>query len=573
LRVTSRGLGDVYKRQNPVRKAQLTAAREARQAAKDSLQRSLGEDGPTVKFVLGLDAAASESQAQLLESVDKWTAANAAAAQARNAPKFQEVLVRELERSKAIWPKDESKMWPQWMQDASEQLVPVAKSHRLLQAMDWFNSVFKAQATLSPGFHVRNGYSAVFMNMVHGVELSEMKTWRKALAAYRTGGIDAVDASVRPFMQQVVDAGFLTTGTRWSHELSAMGEGRLAGHAGDMSAVAPHTLGESIKAEAKGSLFSLSNPGDNPVNRLSNLAGVRVEQFARSVLAFHDLKAGMSLETAWERVAHVHFDYTDLSSLESNVLKRVIPFWTWSSRNLPLQVESILSKPKWYSRFLSVKRNVELAAGPMDPLTPEWLQDNPGAVRVGADQWLTPDLPFVGAQQLSQSLRDEGPLGVMQDVAPILRLPFEAKAGKQSFGDIPLSDKPVKLPTTWLPLVPAIKAATGDSVVFRKDGDWVIAGDKAYMMESMFPLLGRARRLQPNDPKYQERAVQSWLGFMGFGTRKVTQRDREAKSFQISDDLKAQLRWLENHGYDTRSAFQRSADWKKSQQAKARAGN
>jgi hypothetical protein len=555
---------------NPARAAQLKEAKAARTTAKAALERSLGEDSPTVKFVLGLDAAASEAQAQLLESVDAWRKADTALGHAQAAPKFQEVLVKELERSKAIWPKDETKMWPQWMQDASEQLIPVARSNKLLGAMDWFNKAFKAQATLSPGFHVRNAYSAVFMNMVHGVTFAEMKQWHAALTAYRTGGIEAVEASMQPFMQQVVDAGFLTTGTRWSHELSAMGDGRLAAHAGDMSAVHPTSTWESVKAEARGTKLSLREPGDNPVNRLSNLAGVRVEQFARSVLAFHDLKAGMSLETAWERVAHVHFDYTDLSSLESNVLKRIIPFWTWTSRNLPLQVESIITKPKWYNRFLTVKRNVELAAGPMDPLTPMWLQDNPGAVRVGADQWLTPDLPFVGAQELSSSLRDQGPLGVMQDVAPILRLPFEAKAGRQSFGDIPLSDKPVKLPTAWLPLVPAIKAATGDSVVFKKDGDWVIAGKQAYMMESMFPLLGRARRLAPNDPKYQERAVQSWLGFMGFGTRRVTQRDREAVSFQISDQLKNQLKWLENHGYDTRSASQRHKDYTAAQQRKAR---
>ena len=46
-----------------------------------------------------------------------------------------------------------------------------------------FTNLFKTYATLSPGFHVRNALSAIFMNTSDGVPLNVRSTPRRGCGA------------------------------------------------------------------------------------------------------------------------------------------------------------------------------------------------------------------------------------------------------------------------------------------------------------------------------------------------------------------------------------------------------
>jgi hypothetical protein len=41
----------------------------------------------------------------------------------------------------------------------------------------------------------------------------------------------------------------------------------------------------------------------------------------------------------------IHFDYSDLTPFERNVMKNVIPFYTFMRNNLPYQVQMALTQP------------------------------------------------------------------------------------------------------------------------------------------------------------------------------------------------------------------------------------
>ena len=64
----------------------------------------------------------------------------------------------------------------------------------------------------------------------------------------------------------------------------------------------------------------------------------------RLPLALNAVDQGFGLEAGAARIARVQFDYTDLSALD-RVAKRIIPFWVFASRNIPLQLINQAVRP------------------------------------------------------------------------------------------------------------------------------------------------------------------------------------------------------------------------------------
>ena len=60
---------------------------------------------------------------------------------------------------------------------------------------------------------------------------------------------------------------------------------------------------------------------------------------------------GESFEDASKAVRKYLFDYTELAPFEQNVMKRILPFYTWSRKNIPLQISSLLKSPQKYARY------------------------------------------------------------------------------------------------------------------------------------------------------------------------------------------------------------------------------
>ena len=71
----------------------------------------------------------------------------------------------------------------------------------------------------------------------------------------------------------------------------------------------------------------------------------RVEDTARIATFRGSLDRGMDPRQAASRVAKLHFDYGDLSQTERNVLRRLMPFYTFTSRNVPLWGRTMVQRP------------------------------------------------------------------------------------------------------------------------------------------------------------------------------------------------------------------------------------
>ena len=75
-------------------------------------------------------------------------------------------------------------------------------------------------------------------------------------------------------------------------------------------------------------------------------AGTALENNTRLALYLATLGKTGSRQAAKNNVKKALFDYKDLSPVEQNYLKRFIPFYTWSRKNIPAQIEALIKNPQ-----------------------------------------------------------------------------------------------------------------------------------------------------------------------------------------------------------------------------------
>ena len=74
-------------------------------------------------------------------------------------------------------------------------------------------------------------------------------------------------------------------------------------------------------------------------------------------------KRGLTPEQAVARMSKYHFDYADLTSFERSFLRRAMPFYTFSARNIPLQLKSFFTKPGKFANYQKIREEFAKAFG------------------------------------------------------------------------------------------------------------------------------------------------------------------------------------------------------------------
>jgi hypothetical protein len=193
-------------------------------------------------------------------------------------------------------------------------------------------------------------------------------------------------------------------------------------------------------------------------------------------------------------------------------MKRIIPFWTFMSRNIPLQVTQMASKPKWYARL----NRLQESSHP-DESTPEYIRQM-GAVDTG---WSLPSwLPGAGKNDPLLFAPDLGHLRLGEDFARYAG----ALTGESKFQA--LSDVN--------PLFTAIPEYMSGEDFFtgQRYEPWERKEKAIAAARSLVPLVDRTVRLNPmsesNDP---DRLFEAWLKTLtGAPIRTISQRQRESEA-------------------------------------------
>ena len=105
--------------------------------------------------------------------------------------------------------------------------------------------------------------------------------------------------------------------------------------------------------------------------------GEAVDNNARIAKFVDELQKGSTFERAEREVRHTLFDYTDLTHFEKEYAKRAAPFYTWSRKNIPFQVEQMVRNPGKYKAVDTARREIEANTDdPGDKALGNWLLEN-----------------------------------------------------------------------------------------------------------------------------------------------------------------------------------------------------
>lgn len=201
----------------------------------------------------------------------------------------------------------------------------------------------------------------------------------------------------------------------------------------------------------------------------------------------------VAIEQAGRRVKKFHPDGMDLTGFEQNVLRRVIPFYSWMRKATPLVIEGALMRPHITLAFPKAMANMQLATGiesegpgdpfPMDQMFPDWLKEKgvgpilqPGSGLGRDETWrgespgytiINPTNPFIDqAAQLGSPGKT-----LLSALTPGARIPLELLTGQSTLG-IPLESVEGGVPGYLAQQIPAVGIGARLTGMTRDNEPW-----------------------------------------------------------------------------------------------------
>jgi hypothetical protein len=239
-------------------------------------------------------------------------------------------------------------------------------------------------------------------------------------------------------------------------------------------------------ADAFGSFGAKFKPFNGKVYDAATRASELREHWVRlahftDVLTKSKQPLKIAIETAGRRVKKFHPDGTDLTGFEQNVLRRVIPFYSWMRKATPLVIEGVLMHPAISLAFPKAMSDLQEATGiesqgpgnpfPMDQIFPEWLKEKGIGPVLGPesglgrqDDWrghapgdtiINPSTPLLDQlQQLGNPSQT-----ILSGLTPAARIPIELLTGNTSLG-IPIANQEGGVPGYLANQIPAVGIGT-----------------------------------------------------------------------------------------------------------------
>jgi hypothetical protein len=393
--------------------------------------------------------------------------------------------------------------------------------------------LFKTYAITSVGFVVRNSYSSMFMNAVAGVDGMTAVNGVKAMNALNKYGavkwldeLGIVDPVLRGQYDQALKAA-IATGLQGS--FTDLREPVLAGTLGERvinllnkTGLDSTSLGTRMQPVAENAADFVRRQGfsTNSYTRGVRRANTRVEAAVRFPMALDTILKGGSYDDAVAKVTRYHFDYSDLSKLDEVALQ-FVPFWIWTTRNIPNQITNQFMRPNAYNIFEKVQQTLPVDS---EQIIPEW-QESREPLGLGrfnvpllGEGYYTsqPDMPQQRLQEGLRSILD--PSRLIGQAYPFVKFPVEYFAGRQLGIDVGPFDE--RTPARGLELAAVnVLESIGFDPIYDKEGNKTIAGFTQYALGNAIPLISRIQRLSGGSlggkENYTTRTGQSWLNELG----------------------------------------------------------
>ena len=406
-----------------------------------------------------------------------------------------------------------------------------------LKYYDKVLTFWKGNVTVtSPGFHIRNEMGNIFNAWLGG--LNNPKYYDDAF--------------------QVLHGGTVKIGKWGAEELKDMAtqlrvykpEGAFMG---EITRVRPELEGPAKLKQ----LVNPISPRFAPVE-LGRDVGSAMENNARLALFLNRLDMGDSPVKAAQWVKKYLFDYGELTPFESQVMRRIIPFYTWMRKNVPLQLEHVVTSPGKYSMVQDI-----LGANPEEQnrllpaeQRPFYEKDKPLSVATrfrlgGLPVLASPDLPISDlGMEFFNPREGESLIGSIQGLSPAIA------SAEQLYRFFAKREAKVPMPEIYslifknLPNDIRSQVGVGDveSFITGKPVPGMNPQVKRFLTNAL-PVFSKISRLLPTEENLANPSYISGITSVGFGTRitPVDVRAERAKSIlnykrRLEDELKIMFR-------------------------------
>lgn len=279
------------------------------------------------------------------------------------------------------------------------------KGKALLQKLiDVPQNWWKGQVLIAPSYHTRNQLGNMWNNFLAGVYNPEdyanaamiQRAAQKGQKALR--GVYVILAGKRYRGDQIMD--MANQGDLFRHGL--YGE----------------DITTAVKEAVKGKGMRRFFP-----SQLNREVGTVIEDNAKLAHVIGRMRKGDTAQQAIESARKFLFDYTALSPTERDIFKRVFPFYTWTRKNIPLQLEMIVKKPQKYAQLNHLFESIAVPMKPKEE-QPQWMAEK-SAIKVGdrgpKSSAIIPEgsLPAADINKLASGS------SLWESATPLLKMPIE----------------------------------------------------------------------------------------------------------------------------------------------------
>lgn len=302
--------------------------------------------------------------------------------------------------------------------------------------IDRMHSAWKPLVTgLRPDFHVRNAVGSTYQNFLD----VGFKTFDPA--------INAIARKVSKGYDNITIGGTKLTASEIKDAMTRYGADSTMFRT-DARSFQQHLVGEMEKMSLKTPLKSAQKAGRTVGNLVEDK--VRTVNFVANLDDL--LGKGLSKEEAFriagEHTRKFHFDYTDLTEAEKTVIRRIMPFYTWARKNIPLQLEQVLNRPAVGTAVTKYTRNMEDAYGVDSSNMPEWFKTAlPLPVGGGKGQgfYINAGLPIGDLGRFDDPLQE-----TLNMLSPVFKAPIELGMNKSMLTGAPIAQNDYEKPQKYL---------------------------------------------------------------------------------------------------------------------------
>lgn len=346
-----------------------------------------------------------------------------------------------------------------------------------------------------------------------------------------------------------------TTGHDWSFgELSSVVKSHNIAFTSRITSSADIAKGpgqiEKTLFDAPGVIGAAKKVG-NAIKDSGPVVGNAVESQARLVNFMANLRGTGDVMLAAKRTKQFLFDYNNLTNFERTVMKRMIPFYTYTRKNLELQASALIHTPGRISAEVQGLQTLgETISGGQQlndkeyAALPDWMKSGIGILAKKNGEIVTM-LSSLGTpiEQPFQAIQANQFLG---GLSPLIRLPLEQMAGYSLYQGKPLSE--VTNATAFVHAPKALQDFIGFTTINAKRSDGTpftmyvaLHPERMNLVLNLPPftrVFGALKQMQAVDVTSQQKILQQLIGVKPYSF------DLQQEAQKRQNEMKTKLQQL-----------------------------